>query len=119
MDVYKINVHNSTAGMFIATPQNTTAYAGHEAQFSCALSLNQHSHILWYVLVSGSYIFFALLPPKYGASTRTHQQGVNELMSVLTIDALAEINGTLIECRGDSPTNPPIYSSAALSVQGR
>ena len=87
-------------------------------QFSCALSLNQHSHILWYVLVSGSYIFFALLPREYGASTRTHQQGDNELMSVLTIDALAEINGTLIECRGDSPTNPPIYSSAVLSVQG-
>ena len=100
------------------SPKNTTAYIGREARFTCAISLDFHSQILWYAYVMKRYVLSALLPPEYGASTRTYQEGDHQLTSILTVEASFETNGTLIVCKGDSPTNQPIYHSAVLSVQG-
>ena len=100
------------------SPHNATSYIGSEADFTCAISLDHHSQILWYAYVKGRYILSAHLPREFGISTRTYQEGNDQLMSILTIKASIETNGTQIVCKGDSPTNQPIYHSAVLSVQG-
>lgn len=93
-----------------------TVYLRSVATFTCQIDLGDYDGIFWYATEENTP--HHLLPPEYGAVTRTYDLPNNILSSTLTINARETTNNTKVLCKGDRGVGVDIFSTAYMIIQG-